>query len=525
MRRRGLAGGLVALFILVGAVSGASSLDRHFRNVNNSSLNAIRILPGEFPDALRLSALAKAQTLEALRVAWFTNGNEGYFLDNPGGMQNIFSLYDTLWWSRYARLVGTSAEIDTAELGNWVLPLTELRSLGTADTSGAPDIAVLGASVALAHDYRLNSISPSKVVAAFDLLRLGSLYKSSRSASVGDWTSTAIAVQALKLVGASVPEQVRTSVIRNVARAQESRAKAQISLFILPMLSASIDLGEPMDGWRGTVMWLRSIMSSLPMEKSVSIAAQIHEASPAFRNLAMPPDLCNRFRDSVRANVGGLDPHLLADAAEIGCTYKGVTIPAVSLGGWPNLQAKSQALVDTYYGTLLARGSGVLENYARQIAKFNADRSAMPLFALISAIVGCADSPCLIPSTTRTTNVKSLITSLEVCIMHGSNREHQEPSADAYATGSSQNQFAQMIVEELKARCERSSSHHTEASRMANQMSTSQSLELISARSWVLAEPLPLMAVSMGHDLGILKRMVLANWNYTDRFSLPALAF
>lgn len=109
--------------------------------------------------------------------------------------------------------------------------------------------------------------------------------------------------------------------------------------------------------------------------------------------------------------------------------------------------------------------------------------------------------------------------------MHGSNREHQEPSADAYATGSSQNQFAQMIVEELKARCERSSSHHTEASRMADQMSTSQSLELISARSWVLGEPLPPMAASMGHDLGILKRMILTNWNYTDKSSLPALAF
>ena len=108
--------------------------------------------------------------------------------------------------------------------------------------------------------------------------------------------------------------------------------------------------------------------------------------------------------------------------------------------------------------------------------------------------------------------------------MHGSNREHQEPPADDHSKGSSQNQFVQMIVKELTARCERSSSLHKLASGIAHRFPTGESLELLSARSWVLGEPLPPVAASKGDDLGILERMVLTNWNYTDKSSMPALA-
>lgn len=525
MRRRGFAGGLIALFVFAGAIYGVLSLNWHFRHADYRSTKVVRILPGEFPNAPRLSASNKAEALRALKTTWFTDGNEGYFLDSPTGMQNVFSLYDTLWWSRYAHSAGRSPELVPSEMSKWLLPLTQLRSLGTADTVGAPEMAVLDASVALARDYRLKDISPGKIAVALESLRLGSKYKSSRSAPAGDWASTATAIRTLISLGEPIPNQVKTLVGSNIARGQTSRTIDQISVFILPILSASINLGESVNGWQATVDWLRSVSSSLPIEESVAITAQIHEASPAFRGLATPAELCKRFNDSVSANIGRADPHLFADAAEIGCATKTVAIPAASPGGWPNPQAQSRALVDTYYGALLARSSGVLAHYTRQIAKFNADGTAQPLFSLISGIVGCSDSTCRFNTGASITDEKSLIPNLEVCIMRRSIGEHQKPSSNAFASVNSRNQFVRMIVEELKARCYLSPSDHAIASRIANQFSTGHSLELISAKSWVLGEPLPPVAASSGYDLGILERMVLANWNYTDTSSMPALAF
>jgi len=209
------------------------------------------------------------------------------------------------------------------------------------------------------------------------------------------------------------------------------------------------------------------------------------------------------------------------DAIQDGCDQVHVHIPPSGPIGWPSARAVSGAPQATYYGALIASDIGSLSNYAPAIREFNSDTSG-PLYAQIAAIVGCAHSTCM--SVFQGAKDKGLFAMFawETCLV--THKPPQVAGLDGISRSSDRDQFVGMFIDELESRCTGNPALHKSAAQLAEVLPTAGSTELLSAKAWVLRRPISDLSRDIpGKDVGVLERVVLMHWDYTDVGSAPAL--
>lgn len=517
MKARWLAGGIAAT-AAIAMVIGTAVINHRSASVPDP--RQINLSSDTVTEALNLPDSSRQEIAESLHDHWFTDGRVGYFLDAPGGPDDIVSLYSTLWWSRYSAAVHTKTPVDPAVVRQWLAPLTELNAKGSADTATEPDMALISDAVSLAHDLGL-PISKEGVSTAVQRLLVNGMYRLDSTSVSGDWGSTAMAISVLRVVGAAIPESVTRAVLQQAKAAQEDRSPDAVTSAILPLLRASIELGMDPGEWSSTVAWIGSQLPTLSPDAQVSIVKQIRETNTAFGSLAVEPGTCEKLNASFSHSSSAPDPHLAFDATQVGCDRADITIPPAGPMGWPSDRALSAAPQATYYGALIALKLGSLDDYSSLIRAFNNDPTK-PLYAPISSITGCATSPCKVLLQNGGDKGLSAMYAWETCLT--THRRPANPDLDQASQASDRNKFVGMFIDEMQSRCTGDASLHNDAVGFAESLPTASSTELLSAKAWILGKPIKDVAQSVtGMDVGLLERTVLLNWDYSDRSSAPAL--
>jgi hypothetical protein len=310
--------------------------------------------------------------LAQLRRRWFTNGRDGFFLDPVGSVGNALSLYNSLWWWKYSRSVGVDAGLNATEVQGWLSPLIGDPNSGLADSSGAPLVGILEAGTELELGLNISPDAP-RLSSGIDSLRIGGLYASKTSGNApppttGDWSSTGTAVRVLRLIREQPPEIVKQEIRNASSRAKSDRKIGDVATFIVPVLTASILIGDPLGPWLSEIEWIRSTVTSMPTTPAVEITASLNEVAPGLKTSATPAE-CREFYDQVLSEARSVDPHLLVNALSVGCSRPDVPIPVHGIAGWPNAQALSSALSSTMYGLLVTNGiqTGGLNAYREAV--------------------------------------------------------------------------------------------------------------------------------------------------------------
>jgi hypothetical protein len=310
---------------------------------------------------------------QLLTESWASNGERGFFINAAGPPGYEMSLYQTAWWLRVA---GKRAKVDPEAVGEWLLPVLYGSSseAGLADTAGLPTMAVLRYATNLAADIQAD-IDSAKVDARIDSLRDNNLYKSSATASSGDWTSTAVAVSILGSLGRRPPDTVTSHLADQLPVAISLRDRGRLSTFVVPLLSTMSDqqieaLGHQL---RATLSWVQAQLPLMtPLERlsaASALRSVIHRAGAAPWSATA---VCAGLRSStegVQISADTLpDPQATAQALEAGCAVE-VTPPPWTTAGWPNDQAVSGARQASVAGLRVVGAVGVRGQYADKLRR------------------------------------------------------------------------------------------------------------------------------------------------------------
>lgn len=289
--------------------------------------------------------LAVPQLRELVEDSWIEDDEIGYFVGGVGdpGVPT-FSLYDTYWNVRLGEVLPDyTRRLSPIRVASWLDD-----SLAGREVGDLPAIGQIGYAVDLA--LRLDiPFDANRVAIAIEELREGVQYKTAPTDSVGNWGSSAIAVETLAAAGLPIPPHLEGAVADAISEYQLlSKANSDPDMVVqalAPILSIASYL-PPNVVETGNLQNLydsaEAALDGAPTDP-VGLATRYRLISAGARlNLTVRPDagsLCGVVDGDGLVRLPGTqdaDPQSAYYALALGC--KNAELPPerpYSRAGWP----------------------------------------------------------------------------------------------------------------------------------------------------------------------------------------------